>query len=102
MPVRAIQKKWAALRAVLFPWEIGGYMALAVLIAVIADGLAWALDIAVAVLAGAKSCAERPAASGWSSSPAAPAPRWNTTRRGTWRRLLAFTVYECFGFAEHA
>ena len=31
MPVRAIQKKWA-LRAVLFPWEIGGYMALAVLI----------------------------------------------------------------------
>ena len=27
MPVRAIQKKWAALRAVLFPWEIGGYMA---------------------------------------------------------------------------
>ena len=42
MPVRAIQKKWA-LRAVLFPWEIGGYIALAVLIAVIADGLAWAL-----------------------------------------------------------
>ena len=52
MPVRAIQKKWA-LRAVLFPWEIGGYMALAVLIAVVADGLAWALDIGVAVLAGA-------------------------------------------------
>jgi hypothetical protein len=39
---------------------------------------------------------DRPAA------PAAPAPRWNTTRGGTWRRLLAFTVYECFGFAEHA
>jgi hypothetical protein len=52
MPVRAIQKKWAP-RAVLFPWEIGGYMALAVLIAVMADGLAWALDIGVAVLAGA-------------------------------------------------
>ena len=49
---RAIQKKWAP-RAVLFPWEIGGYMALAVLIAVMADGLAWALDIGVAVLAGA-------------------------------------------------
>jgi hypothetical protein len=32
----------------------------------------------------------------------APAPRWNTTRCGTWHRLLAFTVYECFGFAEHA
>jgi hypothetical protein len=29
MPVRAIQKKWATLRAVLFPWEIGGYMAAA-------------------------------------------------------------------------
>ena len=52
MPVRAIQKKWAP-RAVLFPWEIGGYMALAVLIAVMANGLAWALDIGVAVLAGA-------------------------------------------------
>ena len=52
MPVRAIQKKWAP-RAVLFPWEIGAYMALAVLIAVMADGLAWALDIGVAVLAGA-------------------------------------------------
>ena len=52
MPVRAIQKKWA-LRAVLFPWEIGGYMALAVLIALMADGLAWALDTGVAVLAGA-------------------------------------------------
>src|SRR4029434_6323654 len=52
MPVRAIQKKWAP-RAVLFPWEIGGYMALAVLIAVMADRLAWALDIGVAVLAGA-------------------------------------------------
>ena len=47
MPVRAIQKKWA-LRAVLFPWEIRGYMALAVLIAAMADGLAWALDIGVA------------------------------------------------------
>jgi hypothetical protein len=52
MPVRAIQKKWAP-RAVLFPWEIGGYMALAVLIAVMADGLAWTLNIGVAVLAGA-------------------------------------------------
>ena len=52
MPVRTIQKKWAP-RAVLFPWEIGGYMALAVLIALMADGLAWALDIGVAVLAGA-------------------------------------------------
>jgi hypothetical protein len=51
MPVRAIQKKWAP-RAVLFPWEIGGYMALAVLIAVMADGLAWTLNIGVAVLAG--------------------------------------------------
>ena len=52
MPVRAIQKKWAP-RAVLFPWEIGGYMALAVLIAVMADGLAWTLNLGVAVLAGA-------------------------------------------------
>jgi hypothetical protein len=39
MSVRAIQKKWA-LRAVLFPWEIGGYMALAVLIAVMGTGAA--------------------------------------------------------------
>jgi hypothetical protein len=38
MSVRAIQKKWA-LRAVLFPWEIGGYIAPAVPIAVMADGL---------------------------------------------------------------
>jgi hypothetical protein len=52
MPVRAIQKKWA-LRAVLFPWEIG------VLIAVVADGLAWALDIGVAVLAGAAAAGHR-------------------------------------------
>ena len=52
MPVRAIQQKWAP-RAELFPWEIGGYMALAVLIALVADGLAWALDIGVAVLTGA-------------------------------------------------
>ena len=27
---------------------------------------------------------------------------WRAYRCGTWRRLIAFTVYECFGFAEHA
>jgi hypothetical protein len=52
MTARAIQKKWAR-RAMLFPWEIGGYMALAVLVALMAEGLGWARAIAVAALAGA-------------------------------------------------
>ena len=67
MPVRTIQKKWAP-RAVLFPWEIGGYMALAVLIAVMADGLDWALDIGVAVLAGAAAACIVQLALSWNLS----------------------------------